>query len=231
MLEVKGVTVCYGLAVAVNNVSLTIEQGKVLALVGRNGAGKTSLLRGIVAVQRVSSGEVTFDGKRLSGMTTDKIANSGVVMVPEERRIFASLTVEENLRVGLSNLPRKDRRSSLDPILQIFPALRDRLGEQAGQLSGGQQQMLAIGRALVARPKLLMLDEPSLGLAPNIVERVIESVKVLAKEGLTILIVEQNAQWVADIADSVAVMRRGEIVLQAPMEGIKNGDVTLADSF
>ena len=194
MLEVNDLDVYYGGIHALKGVSFGVDQGSVTTLIGSNGAGKSTTLRTIVGLVTAKRGEVEFLGKSLLGKSVHEIVQSGIAMVPEGRRVFAILTVLENLRIGAYNRADLDGiRSDLEWVLFIFPRLQERLKQHAGTLSGGEQQMLALGRALMSRPRLLMMDEPSLGLAPQLVQDVFEIIRKIHDEGTTILLVEQNA--------------------------------------
>ena len=212
-LDVMGLTVAYGGITAVRNVSLHVDEGEMVALIGPNGAGKTSLLNalsGLVAAR----GEVVLEGARTSGLSAHTIARRGLLQVPEGRRILDTLTVEENLALGSLALVGRGKASpgDLGRVHKLFPLLAERATQEAGSLSGGQQQMLAIGRALMGRPRLLLLDEPSLGLAPLIVEQVFQALRQLRADGMTILLVEQNARLALATADRGYVMESGSIV-------------------
>jgi branched-chain amino acid transport system ATP-binding protein len=198
---------------ALRGASLTVSVGEVVAIIGANGAGKTTLINTVSGVLRVGAGRVTFDGADVTGLTAHDVARRGLIQVPEGRRIFGPLTVQENLELGRqARGARQDGTDDLDRVYALFPRLRERLRQPAGSLSGGEQQMLAIGRALMGRPRLLMLDEPSLGLAPVIVAQVFDALTALNRAGLTILLVEQNARRALDIADRAYVLERGRIV-------------------
>jgi branched-chain amino acid transport system ATP-binding protein len=210
MLELNDLCVSYGRVRAVQNLSIHVDEGEFVGLVGHNGAGKTTTLMTIAGVERPSSGYVAFDGQSISGRSPDEILRMGIALVPEGRRIFARLTVGENLKIGA--MSRRDRRQAekdVQGVLQRFPVLERNWGKSGAQLSGGEQQQLAIGRALVAAPRLLLLDEPTLGLAPLMVDRVFDVLEELNREGLTILLVEQNAARTIEVADRSYVMRTG----------------------
>ncbi|MBA2756992.1 MAG: ABC transporter ATP-binding protein [Chloroflexi bacterium] len=217
MLELTGVEIRYGNIRAVRDVSLTVGQGELITLIGSNGAGKTTTLRSISGLLRASAGRIMFEGEDITRAPTDRIVAMGISHCPEGRRIFGSLTVGENLRLGA--VTRADRRAvakDLGEVLEIFPVLEQRLGQAGGTLSGGEQQMLAIGRALMSRPRLLLLDEPSLGLAPLMVERIFATIAELKRQGLTILLVEQNVHHALDVADRAYVMETGRMSLEGP---------------
>jgi len=214
MLSARDLTTAYEGLVAISDVSIDVAKGEVVCVAGANGAGKSTLLKTIAGAVRPRSGSVTFDGTRIDGVAQHLITARGIAYVPENRRLFPSLTVDDNLRLG-SYLYRgkADRDEPLALVFQLFPRLKERLDQLAGTLSGGEQQMLAIGRALVARPRLLLLDEPSLGLAPKFVTRIFLTLRELRQEGKTILLVEQNARQALQVADRGYVMERGRIVL------------------
>ncbi|MBA3541901.1 MAG: ABC transporter ATP-binding protein [Deltaproteobacteria bacterium] len=225
LLEVKGLDVHYGGIHALKAVSFAVEEGKVVTLIGANGAGKTTTLRAISGLVKPSAGTVTFAGKPITGMPAHQIVALGMAHVPEGRGIFANLTVDENLQLGgfLRKDPAgvaKDREHSLD----LFPRLRERLAQNAGTLSGGEQQMLAIARALIARPKLLLLDEPSLGLAPQVVQLIFKIVRTIAAEGTTILLVEQNAHMALRVASTAHVLEVGTLVTSGPAAELARDD-------
>jgi branched-chain amino acid transport system ATP-binding protein len=212
MLKLEGVRARYGAIVAVRDVSLEVGQGELVALIGANGAGKTTTLSTIAGVVRAAAGTVTLLGETITGLPPEAIVRKGIAMVPEDREIFPALTLEQNLRLGA--FIRHDRREyarDLDEMCQLFPILRERLSQTAGTLSGGEQQQLAIARALMSHPRLLILDEPSLGLSPKLVEQVFALIKRLHAEGTTILLVEQNVSQALMIADRAYLMRMGRI--------------------
>jgi branched-chain amino acid transport system ATP-binding protein len=214
LLTVEDLTVRYGRIPAVKEVSLHVGEGELVGLVGPNGAGKSTTLHAIMGLAGSFSGSITFDGQSLIGRSTEDIARAGVALVPEGRHILATLSVAENLDAGMTaSSSRAAARHRLDGVLDRFPILRTYYRSAAGKLSGGEQQMLAIARALVAGPRLLLLDEPSLGLAPLVVDRVFELLDELRQEGSTILLVEQNASRTIQVADRSYILRAGEIVL------------------
>jgi branched-chain amino acid transport system ATP-binding protein len=217
MLELTDVDVRYGNIRALRGVSLRVDQGELVALIGSNGAGKTTTMRTISGLLRPTEGAITFEGADIARAATDRIVALGISHCPEGRRIFGGLTVAENLRLGA--VSRSDRRAiaeDLEMVLGLFPLLKERLSHAGGTLSGGEQQMLAIGRALMSRPRLLLLDEPSLGLAPLMVERIFATIGELKAQGRTILLVEQNVHHALDIADRAYVMETGRITLEGP---------------
>ncbi len=214
LLEVNGVDVFYGDVQAVWDVSLRVQKGSVVALVGANGAGKTTLLQTIAGLNRAKKGEIIFSGAPLTGLKPQEVVNRGVSLVPEGRHLFAGLTVLENLKLGA--YPHRARlrlEESLDRAYDLFPVLKTRSSQKAGSLSGGEQQMLAIGRAMMSQPMILMLDEPSLGLSPILVRIMFELIAALNKQDMTILLVEQNIYQALKIADEAYVLKTGRIVM------------------
>src|SRR5579863_2971784 len=213
MLTVDRIYLFYGAAQALRSVSLKAEAGRILCVLGRNGVGKSSLLRAIVGQHGVASGSITWNGKAVNGLPSHQRAKLGFGYVPQGREIFPLLSVKENLMTGFAALPR-DRRVIDDEVFSLFPALSDMLGRRGGDLSGGQQQQLAIGRALVARPKLLILDEPTEGIQPSIIKDIGRVIEQLAARGdMAIMLVEQYFEFARDLASAYAVMQRGEVVL------------------
>lgn len=212
ILEVKNLNVSYGGIKAVKDISFSVETGEIVTLIGANGAGKSSTLRSIVGLVKPESGEITFGEKAIASLPTDQIVGEGITLVPEGRRVFSDLTVLENLKIGA--YMRKDSlEEDIKWVYDLFPRLKERSWQLAGTLSGGEQQMLAIGRALMSRPKLIMMDEPSLGLAPIIVQGVFEIIREINKQGMTILLVEQNANMALKAAHRAYVMETGRITL------------------
>jgi branched-chain amino acid transport system ATP-binding protein len=222
MLEAENLRVSYGPIQAVRGVSFAMYEGECVAIVGANGAGKTSLLSAIVGLIPLAGGRVFYDGQEITGCSPERNLGRSMVLVPERRQVFASMTVEENLLLGAYGLGRGfQARQELPRFYEMFPVLGERSHQRAGTLSGGEQQMLAIARGLMSRPRLLMIDEPSLGLAPVVVDSVAEVLQSLAKSGLTILLVEQNVAVAMGIAKRMLLMEQGEIVgEQLPGEGI-----------
>jgi branched-chain amino acid transport system ATP-binding protein len=215
MLEVKDLKVAYGRVRAVKGISFRVEQGQVVTLVGTNGAGKTTTLRTISGLLRPEAGEIWFEGERIDAVPAHEVTTRGLAHSPEGRRIFPRLTVEDNLRLGA--FARKDKAgiaSDLERVFDLFDILRTRRSQPAGTFSGGEQQMLAIGRAMMSRPRLLMLDEPSMGLSPLMMQRIMATISELKAEGVTILLVEQNAQAALSLADYGYVLEVGKIVLE-----------------
>jgi branched-chain amino acid transport system ATP-binding protein len=224
LLSVAGLGVRYGAIQAVRGIDLAIEAGEVVAVLGANGAGKSTTLKAIVGLVP-STGEIRFDGAPLSGVATERIVRRGVTLVPEGRRVFPSLTVMENLTLGAAACA--DRRAAARvraEIFELFPILAERRGQAAGTLSGGQQQQLAIARALVSQPRLLLLDEPSLGLAPQIVDGIFDLILRLKERGQTILLVEQNAAAALDVADRAYVLANGAITMHGPAVDLRESE-------
>ena len=216
VLEVKNLTVRYGAVEAVRNLSLSVAEGEAITLIGPNGAGKSSTLKGIMGLER-SSSAVSYQGQELKKRTPESLAAKGMVLVPEKRELFASMEVEDNLMLGaFTRFQRREKglRDDLERVYALFPRLKERRKQLAGTMSGGEQQMLAIGRALMAKPKLLLLDEPSLGLAPLIVGEIFRILAELKTQGVTILVVEQNARMALKLADRGYVLEAGELVME-----------------
>jgi branched-chain amino acid transport system ATP-binding protein len=213
MLEVKDVRASYGRIEAIKGINLTVKEGEVVVMVGRNGAGKTTTLKTIAGSLKPRQGQITFEGKDITGLAAHQIARLGLNMVPEGRQIFADQTVADNLYLGLNSrrLDKREQDATLERCFALFPRLKERLKQQAGTLSGGEQQMLAISRALMSGPKLLMLDEPSLGLAPIIVKTVLETIQELSRQGITILLVEQM-RYALQIANRAYVLKNGTLI-------------------
>ncbi|GAB94455.1 branched-chain amino acid transport system ATP-binding protein [Kineosphaera limosa] len=213
MLEVKDLVVAYGKIKAVKGIDFTVDQGQVVCLIGTNGAGKTTTLRTISGLLRPESGSITFEGERIDTMPAHKIVTLGLAHSPEGRRIFPRMTVEENLMLGAYSRKDRELKSDLDAAFELFPILEERRNQPAGTFSGGEQQMLAMGRAMMSRPRLLLLDEPSMGLSPLMMKRIMSTVRTLRSQGTTILLVEQNAQAALSLADHGYVLEVGKIVL------------------
>jgi branched-chain amino acid transport system ATP-binding protein len=216
MLEIKDLHVSYGKVSAVRGISVSVTPGNVTLVLGANGAGKTTTLRAVAGLHRPDSGEVVLDGESITGLAPHRIVRKGVVLVPEGRRVFAPLTVRENLRMGGYIARTAGQQEALERVHELFPILRERADGPAGLLSGGEQQMLAFGRALMSQPRVMLLDEPSMGLAPTMVESVLDKVRVMADSGIGILMVEQNAEVGLEVADDVVVVARGEVVFSGP---------------
>ena len=214
MLEIKDLHVAYGGIQALRGVSLTVPEGKIVTLIGANGAGKSTLMRTISGLLKAQSGSILWNGQELLGKPIDQIVTSGIAMSPEGRRVFADLTVLENLKIGA--YLRKDKAETekdLEWVYSLFPRLKERSWQSAGTLSGGEQQMLAVGRALMSKPKLLMLDEPSLGLAPIVVREIFDIIRTVNQQGITVLLNEQNANMALKVADYAYVLETGNLTL------------------
>ncbi|MCR4751706.1 MAG: ABC transporter ATP-binding protein [Eubacterium sp.] len=225
MLKVSNLNISYKKINAVRDVSFEIREGEIVSLIGSNGAGKTSTMRAISGLVKARSGSILFNGQEVLGMSPTQIVASGIVHVPEGRQVFSKLSVGENLEMGgFLTKDRKVVRERMDRIFELFPILKERIHQKAGSLSGGEQQMLAIGRGLVTGSKLLLLDEPSLGLAPIIVEQVFEVIQKLKESGMTILLVEQNAWDAMAISDRTYIMESGAIVLEGPSEEVAENE-------
>jgi len=214
LLELKALKVAYGGIQAVKGIDLSVAEGELVCLIGANGAGKTTTLKGITGLQPVKSGKIHYAGTDITGKPAFQLVRKGLSMVPEGRGVFGALTIEENLAMGAYT--RDDRpaiKTDIERVFSLFPRLKERRRQTAGTLSGGEQQMLAMGRALMSRPKLLLLDEPSMGLAPLMVQKVFETVIAISKEGVTILLIEQNAKLALEVSSRGYVMESGEITL------------------
>ncbi len=214
ILSLRHVSASYGPVRALEDISIDVNENEIVCLLGSNAAGKSTTLRTILGMTRASAGEIIFDGERIEHLTTPEIVSRGLTMVPENRRLFGKMSVRENLEIG-ANLrdDKKEIQEDIERVFLLFPRLKERIRQRAGTLSGGEQQMLAIGRALTARPKVLLLDEPSMGLAPILVEQVFETIEEINSQGTTIFVVEQNAHMALSIADRGYVLQTGSIVL------------------
>ena len=230
MLQIKNLNVHYGGIHALKGISLEVPENKIVTLIGANGAGKTSTLRSIMGLAKCTGDGINYNGENIANKPTTEIVSKGIAMVPEGRRIFPNLTVEENLILGA--YIRKDKeqiKKDMNRVYELFPRLKERIWQRAGTMSGGEQQMLAVGRALMSKPKLIMMDEPSLGLAPLIVKDIFEIIKEIHRNGVTILLIEQNAKAALEIADFGYVLETGSIVLQGKgKELLTNPDVQKA---
>ena len=225
MLEVKGLVVAYGRVNAVKGIDFTVEQGQIVTLLGTNGAGKSTTLRAISGLLKPVSGEIWFEGERLDGLAAHKVVERGIAQSPEGRRLFRQMTVEDNLKLGAYS--RRDAagvRADMDRVYDLFPVLGTRRTEKAGLFSGGEQQMLAIGRAMMRRPRLLMLDEPSMGLSPLMMKKIMATIRDLQAEGVTILLVEQNAAAALRLSDQAYVLEVGKITLDGTGEQLLGDD-------
>ena len=228
ILEIRDLVVSYGGIEAVKGISLDVPEGKIVTLIGSNGAGKSTTLKTIAGLVKPQSGTVSFCGTQLTGRSSDFIVSQGVTLVPEGRRVFANLTVEENLRIG-AYLRKDGLKDDFAKVYDLFPRLKEREWQLAGTLSGGEQQMLAVGRALMAKPKLVMMDEPSLGLAPLVVKGIFEIIREINQQGITVLLIEQNANMALKIADVAYVMQTGTILMQGSgRELLENEEVKAA---
>jgi branched-chain amino acid transport system ATP-binding protein len=213
LLDLKGVHTYYGAIHALRGVTMHVEEGEIVTLIGSNGAGKSTTLRTVSGLLRPRQGEITLRGKRIDGLRPHEIVELGVSQSPEGRRVFGRMTIHENLEMGAFSRREKVPQADFDHVYELFPRLRERISQRAGTLSGGEQQMLAIGRALMANPRVLLLDEPSMGLAPILVEQIFEIIKTINQSGTTVLLVEQNALMALAIAHRGYILQTGEIVL------------------
>ena len=227
ILTVKDLTVHYGGIEAVKGISLEVREGEIVTLIGANGAGKSSTLRSIAGLVKPAGGTITFRGDNITGRDSAVIVKKGITLVPEGRRIFPDLTVLENLKVG-AYLRSDDIAGDIQWVYELFPRLKERSWQAGGTLSGGEQQMLAVGRALMARPKLIMMDEPSLGLAPLVVKDIFSIIKTINREGVTILLIEQNANMALKVADKAYVMETGRITLSGTGRELLTNDAVRA---
>lgn len=231
MLNISGIDVYYGPLQALYNVSIDIPPGKIVTLLGANGAGKSTVLKAVSGLLPCAKGEISLEGTLIGTTAAEDIVSQGIVHIPEGRQIFAHLTVEENLKIGLYGRRDKvDQKAELARALSYFPALTSRLDQKGGTLSGGEQQMLAIARGLMGKPRILLLDEPSLGLAPKIVADIFQIIRMLNKEGTTILLVEQNANMALKTADYAYVLETGRVVMEGPAGEVLRND-TIKQSY
>lgn len=227
MLEVKALNICYGGIKAVRELDFHVNCGEIVSLIGANGAGKSSTLRAISGLVKTESGSIVFNSEELSGMSPDKIVGKGITMVPEGRKIFPDLTVHENLKLG-AYLRTDSIKEDLRRCYELFPRLKERVWQEGGTLSGGEQQMLAVARALMSRPKLLMMDEPSLGLAPMIVRDIFGIIRRINESGVTILLIEQNANMALKIADRAYVLESGAITMEGSGEELLHNEKVIS---
>ena len=223
MLQFDNVSTFYGKIQALHGISLSVERGEIVTLIGANGAGKSTLLMTLCGSPRAASGSIRYEGEELVGLDTCDIMRKSIAVVPEGRRIFARLTVEENLAMGAFFTGKAEFQQELEHVLDLFPRLKERFSQRGGTMSGGEQQMLAIARALMSKPKLLLLDEPSLGLAPIVIQQIFEIIEQLRRDGVTVFLVEQNANQALKLADRGYVLENGLIVMQG------SGDELLRD--
>src|SRR6056297_328214 len=225
LLEMKDVSVNYGKVSAVRDISLSVPDGAIVTIIGGNGAGKTTTLRAMSGMVQLTGGEIHFDGQRIDGLTSDKIVARGIAHVPEGRRIFPDMTVEENLRTGA--FLRRDKpgiAADLEQVYERFPRLRERRRQLAKTMSGGEQQMLAIGRALMSAPRLLLMDEPSMGLAPVIVEEIARIIEEINAQGVPVVLVEQNAELALELASHAYVLETGNMALEGPADELHDNE-------
>jgi branched-chain amino acid transport system ATP-binding protein len=225
MLEVKNIQVAYGKIIAVKDVSIDVKQGEIVTLIGSNGAGKSTTLRTISGLIKPKSGEILFNSKRIDGVPGHEIVGMGICHSPEGRRIFPRMTVKENLELGA--FLRNDKaavNADMDRVLELFPRLKERIKQTAGTMSGGEQQMLAVSRALMGDPKLLLLDEPSMGLAPVLVELIFDTIVKIRKQGITILLIEQNATAALEVADRAYVLESGAVKMSGSAKELSSDD-------
>lgn len=225
MLKINNIKVAYGKTTVIHGVSLEVPEGRLVTLVGSNGAGKSTILRTVSGILHPNQGDIIFDGKSIASLHPDKILQLGIAHCPEGRHVWPKMTVEENLLVGGHILKKKDLYEQVEKMYALFPRLKERSSQMAGSLSGGEQQMLAIGRALMTKPKMMLFDEPSLGLAPVLVEQVMDVIAKINKEdGVTILLVEQNANMALAISDYGYVLESGLMAMEGPAQELRNND-------
>ena len=220
MLQLEGVSTFYGPIQALDDVSLVVNRGEIVTLIGSNGAGKTTLLMTVCGNPRAATGHIRFEGQDIARLDTPQIMRNGIAISPEGRRVFADMTVTENLQMGGFFQNREEIEAGLEHAFNLFPRLRERAHQRAGTMSGGEQQMLAMGRALMSRPKLILMDEPSMGLAPLFVERIFEIIKQVNERGISVFVVEQNANIALSVADRGYVLQTGEVVLSGPAQDL-----------
>ena len=225
LLKIDNINVYYGAIHAIKGISFEVNEDEIVTLIGANGAGKSTTLNTIAGLLKPRTGSVNFDGKNLNAVRASDVVSRGLALCPEGRRIFQQMTVRENLEMGGYTRPDKEIPASIDEMFQRFPRLKERHKQIAGTLSGGEQQMLAMARALMSRPRLLMLDEPSMGLAPILVEQIFDIIKELHGSGTTILLVEQNAQMALSVADRAYVLETGKIIMEGPASDLMHNDV------
>ena len=225
MLEVRDLNVFFGVIQAIKNISFDVNQGEVVALIGANGAGKTTTLHTVTGLLPAASGKITLDGKDLGKVPAHKIVSMGMAHVPEGRRVFAALSVYDNLKLGaFTRKDKKEIEASLEMVFEAFPRLKERRNQVAGTLSGGEQQMLAMGRALMSKPRIILMDEPSMGLSPLYVTEIFEIIKKIKSEGTTVLLVEQNANMALQVADRAYVLETGKIIMDGKASDLMNDE-------
>ncbi|MFY0311016.1 ABC transporter ATP-binding protein [Leisingera sp. D0M16] len=225
LLEMKNIAVNYGKINAIRNISVAVPEGKIVTIIGGNGAGKTTTLRAMSGMLPITAGEITFEGKRIDHLPAHKVVANGIAHVPEGRRIFPDMTVEENLHTGAFLRKDKDAvEADLEDVFRRFPRLRERRTQMAKTMSGGEQQMLAIGRALMSKPRLLLMDEPSMGLAPVIVEEIAQIVEEINANGLSVVLVEQNAELALELADYAYVLETGNAAMEGPADELHGNE-------
>lgn len=225
LLELKDISVYYGSAMAVDGISLSQEEGTVVSVIGANGAGKSTILKAITGLVPLRSGTIEMDGKKIDGTSTVAVVKSGIACVPESRKLFPHMSVQSNLKLGAYLRKDKDGiQEDLDGVFTLFPRLQERLRQKAGSLSGGEQQMLAIGRALMSKPRLLLMDEPSLGLAPIVIDNLAGTINEINQRGVSVLLVEQNAGLVSRVAQQCYVIEVGKIVLEGDIHEMMSND-------
>ena len=226
LLKVEGINVYYGAIHAIKDISFQVNQGEIVTLIGANGAGKTTTLQTVSGLLRSKTGSILFDGQDINTVSADKLVGRGLAQVPEGRRVFLQMSVEENLEMGAYTQPPAGVPRDLEMVYDLFPRLKERRSQVAGTLSGGEQQMLAVGRALMQHPQLLMMDEPSLGLAPRVISDIFQTIQKINQDGMTILLVEQNSNAALQIAHRGYVMETGSIVLEGSAEELRsNGEI------
>ena len=230
MLQFENVSTFYGKIQALHGVNVEVRQGEIVTLIGANGAGKSTLMMTLCGSPQAQSGSIRYLGEELVGLTSAQIMRKSIAVVPEGRRVFARLTVEENLAMGGFFTEKHEYQEQMDKVLHLFPRLKERFNQRGGTMSGGEQQMLAIGRALMSKPKLLLLDEPSLGLAPIIIQQIFDIIEQLRDEGVTVFLVEQNANQALKIADRAYVLENGRVVMQGTGEQLHN-DPKVRDAY
>ena len=223
ILEIKNLVVSYGGIEAVKGIDIVVPEGQIVTLIGANGAGKSTTLKAIAGLVKPKDASITFQGEEISGKTSDYIVSKGITLVPEGRRVFSNLTVLENLKIG-AYLRKDDLKADIEYVYTLFPRLKEREWQMAGTLSGGEQQMLAVGRALMSRPKLIMMDEPSLGLAPLVVKDIFEIIKTINSEGITVLLIEQNANMALKVANKAYVIETGNITKEGTGKELLEND-------